>query len=181
MEQIARINKEEAQMELNTFTQKFQSLTLATVSKESVPFASYAPFVEDEKGRYYICVSGHVPHSHNMNETKKVSIMFIEDEKEAGHPFGRKRLYFDAKAKKFEKDEKKQEKIAGLFMDKFGDKVTFMLKMPDFRIYKISPKEGSLVLGFGAAFRVSKDKKILKAKTKFHAKTHEKNLKEKTS
>lgn len=181
MEQIAKINKADAQLELDTFTQNFQSLTLATVSKDGIPFASYAPFVEDEKGKYYVCVSGHVQHSHNMNETKKVSIMFLEDEKEAGHPFGRKRLYFDAKVKKFDKDDERQEKIANLFTEKFGDKVAFMLKMPDFRIYRISPKEGSLVLGFGAAFRVGKDKKILKAKTKFHAKTHEKNLKSEKS
>lgn len=177
MEQITTMKKEDAQLELDGFTNNFQSITLATVSKEGVPFASYAPFVEDEKGRYYVCVSGNVPHSHNMNETKKVSIMFIEDEKEAAHPFGRKRLYFEAKAKKFDEHDKKEEKIQGLFEEKFGDKVSFMFKMPDFRIYKITPKEGSLVLGFGAAFRVSKDKKILKAKTKFHAKSHEENLK----
>lgn len=180
MENISKITKEEAQNVLNSFTSHFQSLMLATVSKEGIPFSSYAPFVEDKKGRYYVCVSGHVTHSHNMNETKKASIMFIEDEKEAAHPFGRKRLYFDAKVKKFDENDKKEEKIAKLFDEKFGNKVSFMFKMPDFRVYRITPQEGGLVLGFGAAFRVSGDKKILKAKTKFHAKSHEKNLKDKS-
>lgn len=180
MNNITRISKEDAQLELDRFTSKFQSLTLATVSKAGIPFASYAPFVEDKKGRYYVCISGHVTHSQNMNETKKVSIMFIEDEKEAAHPFGRQRLYFDAKAKKFDEDDKKEEKVKKLFSEKFGNKIGFMFTMPDFRVYRITPQEGGFVLGFGAAFRVSGDKKILKAKTKFHAKSHEKNLKDKS-
>lgn len=180
MENISKISKADALKALGTFTDNLNSVILSTVSKEHNPFASYAPFVEDENGCYYICISGYVPHSHNLTQTKKASIMFIEDESVAVHPFGRKRLYFDALADKFEPNDKREEKIAKLFSEKFGEKASFMLKMPDFRVYKLTPKNGSLVLGFGAAFNVSDDKKTLTFKNALHEEKHEKHLKEKT-
>lgn len=179
MEQISKITKQEALKVLETFTNNFQSLILSTVSIDQKPFASYAPFVEDEKGCYYICISGYVPHAHNLTDTKIASIMFIEDEKDAIHPFGRRRLYFDADAKKFDEKDSQKDSISKLFSDKFGDKVSFMLTMPDFRIYKLIPKNGSLVLGFGAAYNVSDDKKSLKPKNALHENRHEDSLSKK--
>lgn len=176
MEKPSKISKEEALKTLKTFTDDIQSLMLSTVDTECKPFASYAPFVEDEDGNYYICVSGYVPHSKNMNATKKAAIMFIEDEKDAFHPFGRRRLYFDADVEKFGENDKRREKIAKLFEKKFDGKVSFMLSMPDFRIYKFMPKNGSLVLGFGAAFHVSEDKKSLRFKTALHEEKHDDSL-----
>lgn len=179
MERPSKITKEEALKTLQTFTDDINSLMLSTVDKESKPFASYAPFVEDKEGNYYICVSGYVAHSKNMNATKKAAIMFIEDESVAAHPFGRKRLYFDAEAEMFSEDDERKDEVAKLFEAKFGGKVSFMLSMPDFRIYKLSPKNGSIVLGFGAAFHVSDDKKSLRFKTAIHEEKHDDTLKQK--
>lgn len=180
MKNIKRISTEDALKELEVFTDNKNSVMLSTVSKECKPFASYAPFVEDESGCYYICISGYVPHSHNLTDTKKASIMFIEDESVAAHPFGRKRLYFDAIAEKFEPNDPREEQVAELFSQKFGKHSSFMLKMPDFRIYKLSPKNGSLVLGFGSAYNVSDDKKSLKFKNALHEEKHEEHLKQKS-
>lgn len=179
MEKPTKMSKEKALKILDTFTDSLQSVMLSTVSNEAKPFASYAPFVEDEEGNYYICISGFVPHAHNLTQTKIASIMFIEDEKDAFHPFGRRRLYFDADAQRFEENDERKEKIAKLFNKKFDNQVSFMLKMPDFRIYKLIPKNGSLVLGFGAAFNVSEDKKSLTFKTALHENEHERSLSEK--
>lgn len=178
MENVSKISKADALKALEVFTKQMDSVILSTVSKEGYPFASYAPFVEDEGGNYYICISGYVPHAHNLTQTKKASIMFIQDECKAVHPFGRERLYFDAMAEKFAQNDKREEAIAKLFREKFDDKVSFMLKMPDFRIYKLNPKNGSLVLGFGAAFNVSDDKKTLTFKNALHEQKHEENLEE---
>ena len=51
---MKRISKEEAQIELDTFTNNMQSINISTVSKEGEPFVSYSPFVEDEVGNFYI-------------------------------------------------------------------------------------------------------------------------------
>lgn len=179
MKNIKRIDKKEALKVAQTFTDDLNSLFLSTVSKDGFPFASYAPFVEDENAEYYICISGFVPHAHNLVQTEKAAIMFIEDECKAAHPFGRKRMYFDADAEKFEPDDSQNEKIYDLFAKKFGDSASFITKMPDFRIYKLTPKNGSLVLGFGSAYNISDDKKSLSFKNALHENKHEKNLQEK--
>lgn len=177
-----RVSKEEALKKLQTFTNEIQSIILATVDEEANPFSSYTPFVEDEDGNYYVCVSSLVSHSHNMTVTKKAHIMFIEDESKAESVFFRKRLYFDAQVEKFEQDDKRAEKISKLFINRFGETSALILSMNDFRIYKLIPKEGSFVLGFGAAFSVSADKKTLKQKgantssKKAHSNLHEDNL-----
>lgn len=174
MEQPKRISEEKAKEELKNFLDDKHSLVMATVDENAEPFVSYSPYVEDEEGNYYIYISGFVPHAHNLQATKKASIMFIEDESKCGHIFGRKRLYFKASAKKFEENDPNTEKINKLFTEKFGNKVHFLQKMPDFRIYKLMPKEGDLVLGFGSAYKLSADKKTLSIKDVEHKEKHEK-------
>lgn len=177
------ISKEEALEKLQTFTNEIKSIILATVDENANPFSSYTPFVEDEEGNYYVCVSSLVAHSHNMATTKKAHILFLEDESKAKSVFFRKRLYFDANVEKFEPNDKRTKKISKLFVDRFGETSALILSMNDFRIYKIIPKDGSFVLGFGSAFSVSSDKKTLKVKTgktkgrnKAHENVHEDEL-----
>lgn len=176
MRSVKRMTTEEALQQLQDFTNAKSSLMLATVSKDGEPFASYAPFVEDEEHNYYIYVSAHVQHSINMIETQKASIMFVDDESASANIFARKRLYASAKAEKFTEDDARTPKINALFEKKFGNKAKMVITMEDFRVYKLTPHDASLVLGFGAAFRVSNDRKTLTLKTAKHQVEHEKNL-----
>ncbi len=159
---MKKINKEEAQKILDTFTDKIKTVSLATVNENSEPFSSYAPYVEDEKGNYYVLLSAMVQHSHNMSVTKKAHIMFIEDENTSIDPYARRRLYFDADV---EKQEKNDELIMKLFIDKFGKTAKIISKMPDFKIYKLIPKNGNIVLGFGAAYSLDENRKIIAQNT----------------
>lgn len=165
----------EVQKQLNTFTDHINSLVLSTVNKKGEPFASYAPFVEDDRHNYYVCVSGFVEHSKNMASTKKASILFIEDEGKTENIFARRRVYFSVIASKFEADEN-EKVIKELFVKKFGKMAEFLLQMPDFRIYKLNPQEGSAVFGFGAAYKIDKNKNILSQKNASHETTHENNI-----
>ena len=92
-----------------------------------------------------------------MVETKKAHILIMEDESSADHIYARKRLYFGATCK-LEEDE---EKIFKLFDDRYADKLSFLRTMKDFKIIKITPQERSLVLGFGAAYKMGVDGKLL--------------------
>lgn len=174
MEQPVRISEDKALEELGTFLNDKQSLVMATVDENAEPFVSYTPYVEDEAGSYYIYISGFVAHARNLQATKKASIMFIEDESKCGHIFGRKRLSFKVDAQKFEENDARNESINKLFTEKFGNKVHFLQKMPDFRIYKLTPKSGDFVLGFGSAYKVSGDRKTLSIKDAEHKEKHEK-------
>ena len=174
---MKRISNEEAQKELDSFTNNMQSINISTVSKEWEHFVSYSPFVEDEVGNFYIFISTAVAHSHNMNATKKAHIMFLEDESKSEHIYARRRMYFQADAQKFEENDEREEKIHALFKEKFQDKVSFFSMMKDSRFYKLSPYNGNLVLGFGSAYKISPDRKILSLNDKGHSSSHEEGLK----
>lgn len=170
--EITRLSKQEAQEYLDVFTTRVQTLNMATTDANAAPFASYSPFVEDEQGNYYVFLSDFVRHASNIKQKPDVHILFIEDESTAATPFGRQRLYFDAQAKKVEKNSDEDSKVRQMFLDKFGDNAEFVKKqddelvgMHDFNAYKLTPIKGGIVLGFGAAFSVTPDKKIIAAKT----------------
>lgn len=175
------MKKEEAQKELDCFLDNISTVVLSTTDKEGEPFASYSPFVEDEEGNFYVFVSTAVQHSHNMYNTQKAHLLFIEDESKTEHIYARRRLYFKAKAEKFEENDERFEKIAQLFEKRHGKQAALVRKMPDSRFYKLTPSEGNLVLGFGAAFKLDEtNKKIEKLQTmkgKAHGGKHEENLK----
>ena len=175
------MKKEEAQKELDSFLDNIKTVVLSTVSTEGEPFASYSPYAQDEEGNFYVFISTAVQHSHNMYNTKKAHLLFIEDESKTEHIYARRRLYFKAKAEKFEENDERFEKIAQLFEKKHGEQASLVRKMPDSRFYKLSPYDGNLVLGFGAAFKIEEDNKTVKKLNtmggKAHGGSHEENLK----
>lgn len=175
------MKKEEAQKELDCFLDNIRSVVLSTVDSSGEPFASYSPFAQDEEGNFYVFVSTAVQHSHNMYNTGKAHLLFIEDENETKHIYARRRLYFKAKAEKFETNDERFEKIANLFEAKHGKEAALIRQMPDSRFYKLTPYDGNLVLGFGAAFKIEEDNKTVKKLNtmggKSHGGSHEENLK----
>jgi len=168
---------EDAQKEMAPFLNNIQSVLLSTVNKDAEPFVSYSPYVEDEEGNFYVFISTAVNHSHNMNATKKAHIMFLEDESVTDHIYARRRMYFKADAEKFEEDDEREEKIHDLFKKRFGDKVSFFSMMKDSRFYKLTPRDGNFVLGFGGAYKISDDRKTLSLNDKGHSRSHSEGLK----
>ena len=88
-----------------------------------------------------------------MIETKKAHILIIEDEATANHIYARNRLYFAAECSL----ESDMEKIFKLFDERYGDKLSFLRDMKDFKVIRLIPQEKSLVLGFGAAYKMDKE------------------------
>jgi len=132
------------------------SLIVSTTSTDNEPLTNYAPFVKEDED-YYISVSSNMPHFTNMIETKKAHVLIIEDEATAGHIYARKRLYFSVDCE----IENDTEKVFTLFDKRYGDALSFLREMKDFKIIKLTPKEKSLVLGFGAAYKMGTDGKLV--------------------
>lgn len=174
---MTSINQQKALKIAQNFTQNLNSVILSTCDNLANPFASYAPFVEDDNKNIYICISGFVKHSKNLSETKKANLLFIDDESKTKNIFARQRLYGDVTSEMFQKNDERNDKIYQLFEEKFAEKANFLRQMPDFRIYKLSFSEANLVLGFGATYSISGDFQKISAKTGFHEKNHEDNLK----
>lgn len=157
-------SKEKLLQRLNGFTDDILSVMLSTVDEQGEPFASYAPFVEDEQHNYYIGVSQLVAHSHNLAATGKAHLLFIEDESHAKGIFFRQRLYAKATATQITEAEQ-QQAIIRHFSQRFGEEAAMIMGLPDFRLFKLTPRDASFVLGYGAAYQVSDDRKKLTPKT----------------
>jgi len=170
-----------AQEKLDVFLDSIKTVVLSTVSSNAEPFASYSPYVQDEDGNFYVFISTSVQHSHNMYNTRKAHLLFIEDESNTKHIYARRRLYFKAIAYKFEPDDERTEKIAQLFEKRFGKQASLVRDMPSSRFYELKPYDGNFVIGFGAAYKLDEtNKKIKELNTmngKAHGETHELGLK----
>lgn len=149
---MSELTNEELRERFENFDEDKQSLIISTTDTSGDPLTNYSPFVK-LNGDYYICVSSMLPHYKNMMETKKAHVLIIEDEASANHIYARNRLYFSVECAL----EPDPEKIFTLFDARYGDKLSFLRDMKDFKVIRLTPQEKSLVLGFGAAYKMDKD------------------------
>ncbi|MFB2770824.1 HugZ family protein [Pelatocladus sp. BLCC-F211] len=150
-------NLEQAQIEYEAFIQKFQSAIIATANGQGIPNASYTPFVIDEFKNIYIYISGLSTHTQNLVVNPHASVMLIEDEDKTEQIFARHRLTFECTATLIERDSDTWYEIMNSFHARFGEIMEVLSGLQDFRMFKLTPKEGRFVIGFGAAYFISGD------------------------
>ncbi len=161
-----RLTNEQLCEEIRRFRQQQRTLILASQSVEQQVLASYAPFVEDEQGNFFILLSGLATHSRNVqqhqHEQTMLSVLFIEDEQLARNVFARKRLNYSCQVSIIpRKHEKWQEKIT-LLQDKLGKTIDLLSALADFELFCLSPQKGYYVRGFGQAYELdSKQQPLL--------------------
>ena len=142
--------------EIAEFRQTRRTLQLATVDESGKPTVSYAPFVHNELG-YFVFISEIAQHARNVKSNPAVSMMMIEDESESKELYARKRLSFDAQASFVERDSELWTRVLGQLAERFGDIVSTLSKMSDFKLYQLTPEQGLYVKGFGKAYQVSNE------------------------
>ena len=76
-----------------------QTLLLSTASTNGVPDISYAPFVRDQAGAFYIYVSEMACHTVNLLNNPQASLLFIQAESEARNLFARERAVLNCSVK----------------------------------------------------------------------------------
>ena len=147
-------SEEALQSEIQEFREGFRSVTLATVNGDGVPEASYAPCVTDAAGNHYVFVSGLARHTRDLEETGTASALFIDDEQSTGNIFARKRLSYRCDAILVPRESPEWEEILKKFQEIFGKFVETLQQLPDFRLFRLSPRSGRYVSGFGQAFEL---------------------------
>jgi len=147
------VTPQEIKEAFHTFDEDKKSLIISSTSTQNKPLTSYAPFVKKEE-KYYVSISSNLPHFANMQSTNKAHILIIEDEASAEHIYARKRMYFSAECTVVEEGT---EEIYKLFDKRYGESLAFLRTMKDFKIIEFTPQEKSLVLGFGAAYKMGVD------------------------
>ena len=144
----------EASTEREWLLKHFNSVVLSTVDDSGEPNASYAPAAIDENCNFYIYVSALARHSANLKATGKASLMIIEDESTAATLFARKRLTLEVKVSVIKRESVKWNTAFAILEKKFKKKVGMLKNLIDFDLLLLKPSEGTLVYGFGKAFRI---------------------------
>ena len=132
---------------------RFKTLLMSTVSAEGVPDASYTPFVRMEDDCFYVYVSGLSRHTVNLEATGLVSLLLVEDERDAKQLFARQRLSFDCGVKLIPRDSARWEDVMENFSRKFGEVIELIRPLADFKLFCLAPESGVYVRGFGQAYR----------------------------
>ena len=132
-----------------------QTLLLSTASVTGVPDVSYAPFVRDNAGVFYIFVSEMACHTANLLNNPLVSILFIRQEAEANNLFARERAVLNCRVQEIVRDDAGYTDHLQDLQDKFGEVVGILRALPDFHLLALHPENGRYVMGFGRAFSVN--------------------------
>ncbi len=146
---------DEAAKLFHELREKSLSLVLATVGNNGLPNVSYAPFVNDEYGNFYIYVSGLSEHTTKLLTNPLASILLIEDEVRAKQIFARKRITYQCRIDLVERNDEDYETVLNAMSARFGNVVNILRALPDFYLFRLSPVAGRFVTGFGKAYELS--------------------------
>jgi heme iron utilization protein len=132
-----------------------QTLLLSTSSTTSVPDLSYAPFVRDQAGCFYIFVSELAAHTTNLLNNPQASVMFIRPESETRNLFARERAVFNCKVREIGRNEQIYTAQLKALQDKFGEVVSLLRSLSDFHLFALCPESGRYIAGFGQAYTIN--------------------------
>lgn len=152
------------QTNLEQYTNNYQqliisqkTLVLSTVTEKGKAESSYAPYVRDDAGVFYIYVSELASHTKNMRQNQQASILFIQSETEAKNLFARERVIFDCSINEVKKQDECYHKQMLILKKQFGETVVLLQSLPDFHLLALTPVNGKYIAGFGQAFSINTD------------------------
>ena len=153
---MSNTNKQEQHLQnYHQLIQQQKTLLLATVSEQGEPECSYAPYVRDQQGVFYIYVSDLAVHAKNMMHNQKVSILFIRSETETQNLFARERAVFNCSVREIQKTDECFDKQLQQMKQQFGETVDLLRSLSDFHLLALTSVDGKYIAGFGQAYQVN--------------------------
>lgn len=133
-----------------------QSLMLSSTDAQGLPLASYAPFYFDpsEQGALYIFISELAAHTTNLIVQPSASVLLIEDEASCRNPFKRQRLNCQIIASEIPRNTEQWQLHTHNLQQKLGATMQILKGLSDFRLFKLTPGNATLICGFGKAYRL---------------------------
>ncbi|HIO93636.1 MAG TPA: HugZ family protein [Leucothrix mucor] len=132
-----------------------QSLFLSTLTVDGKPNGSYAPYILDDKGSFYIFVSRLASHTNDLLNNPQVSILIAEDEQDARQLFARQRVSYYCHCSVIEKEVDAYDALINSFETRFGNIIGLLRTLPDFILFKLDVQSGTFVQGFAQAYEIS--------------------------
>jgi len=127
-----------------------RSLILGTIDAAGMPLVSYAPFAWDDSGDLLVAVSALAAHQPALATADRVSVMLIEDEATTRQIFARTRLMLDCEINSSLGPARHE--VFAVLRGRFGEIADLLEGLGDFHAYRLTPRRGQFVTGFGAAF-----------------------------
>ena len=159
-------------IEVESFLETFQTLVMASLTPDGEPHASTAPYVRVGND-FYILISTVAQHGRNLLNSDKVSLLFAEDESQCVQPFARKRVTIEAAVGEIGRNEAIFDQAVDRLKAHFdAELVTSLTQMGDFHLFKLSPRSGSVVMGFGKAYRLDENLEVMTQIMGQHQKGH---------
>jgi putative heme iron utilization protein len=155
MSEISKQELDDITMRFQELMASQQTLLLSTASANGVPDISYAPFVRDHAGVFYIYVSEMSSHTANMLNNPRASILFIRPESESDNLFTRERAVLNCSVKEISRDDAIYADRTQALQDKFGEVVSVLRSLSDFHLFALRPENGRYIVGFGRTFTIN--------------------------
>ena len=131
-----------------------QTLLLSTVTEQGEPECSYAPYVRDQQGVFYIYVSELATHTRNMLQKGRASVLFIRPEQDVNNLFARERVVLNCEVNEVQSNDERYDKLLLKMKEKFGETVDLLCSLSDFHLLALTPLNGKYIAGFGQAFLI---------------------------
>ena len=123
-----------------------KTLMLSTLDENNHPYASYAAFAVG-RDCLYVLLSDIAVHGVNLRIHPQASVLIIEDEDSAIELFARLRVSYQI-------DSDAWNVGIALLTERHGQRITNLSQLSDFRLFKLKPKGGRYVKGFGKAYQI---------------------------
>lgn len=132
------------------------SAQIATLDRNQSPQSSYAPLVWLQQ-RPWLYLSELAQHTQNLRRDPAIGLMLIEDESQARNPFARRRIYLQGSAQQIGRGHESFVPVLDEFGRRFGAVMEVIEPLPDFHLFRVEPREGRFIRGFGQAYELSGD------------------------
>lgn len=130
-----------------------QSAFIASLNKDGLPHASYAPFVYFDDD-LYILISGLAAHTQYLIAHPHLSLMVVADESASDEVFARLRVSYDMVSEVIPRESDTWHQGIEHLHGRFGERIVQLSQLGDFVLFKLSPKAGRFVKGFGRAYEL---------------------------
>lgn len=125
------------------------SIWLASVDDAGRPHASHAPVLMAD-GALHVFVSALARHSANLAQQKQASVLLMREQPRPRQPFARERLGLDCDARVVGAGAVR-ERLLDAMQARFGPVVSTLRGLADFALFRLDPRQGQYVQGFGRA------------------------------
>lgn len=157
---MAEPKNETVQRTIDKLHDTVLSVILSTINEDGTLETSYSPYVFKD-GHYYILTSDLAPHSNNMKNNPNISFLIIEDEANTTNMHARLRLSYRATVERVDRESKEFNQAIAALKERTGRTVDLLVSIADFNLYKITPTQGRLVLGFGKAYLINHQTNVI--------------------